>query len=68
MEITEYITKRAELKKLIDEKKHELANLKNNYLKEHCPFKTGDKVKIETPEYVSSNWCDRGKVIPAQTQ
>lgn len=68
MEITEFIAKKKELKTLIEEKKHELAKLKNNYLREHCPFKTGDKVKIETPEYISNNWLNRGETIPAKTQ
>lgn len=68
MEVTEFIAKRKELKKLIDNKKHELAKPRYNYINEHCPYKAGDKVKVETPEYVSNHWGNRGETIPAQTQ
>lgn len=68
MEITEFIAKRKELKKLIGDKKHELAKLRYDYINEHCPYKAGDKVKVETPEYVSNHCGNRGEIIPAQTQ
>ena len=68
METTEFIAKRKELEKLINDKKHELAMLRHDYINEHCPYKAGDKVKIETPEYVSNYWGNRGVTIPAQTQ
>lgn len=68
METTEFIAKRKELEKLIDDKKHELAKLRHDYINEHCPYKAGDKVKIETPEYVSKYLSNIGETIPAQTQ
>lgn len=68
METTEFIVKRKELKELIDAKKRELGKLEHNYIRENCPYKTGDKVMIDTPEYVSNSWHNRGETIPAQTQ
>ena len=66
MDAKEYVQKRNALNESISSIQREMAQLRREYLNEHCQYKVGDKVHVIVPEYTSKFYPYQGQLMERQ--